>query len=413
MDKIESYQWQSFPATDRSKNNIGVPNKTTDIYLNVGDGWMHSERAELYINYKIIHKNGSDYSAYGGKSNVKLIDNFVPYLFSSINVTKRGQNIFRLDYPGITSTVLQKSTFSTNELIPLDNAGISSNPKLQQKEDEVLYPLRLLGGFFKDFKEITWEGDFTISFTWSSSMNDVLYRWAVKKSDGSLDVTTLPGEGKIVIENFEINVPIVYYEPSYAIEFKSNLIKNPISTISFYDLQTFELTGIIGKKNFEIDITNYYHSLQYDMPYFVFVVFQTNRIDNQEKDSSEFDHCSLQNISLKNGRNEQFPSELWNINPPSTYKKAYRSFTEFKRITNNNNKNVEIAISPFVYITRYPIYLINTYIRKNVDAAQKTSMKICATFHNAIPNNTIGYVIMYGKKSLTYDFQHSLIQENF
>ncbi len=36
-----------------------------------------------------------------------------------------------------------------------------------------------------------------------------------------------------------------------------------------------------------------------NMPHFVFVVFQTNRFDNQEKDSSEFGHCNLQNISLK------------------------------------------------------------------------------------------------------------------
>ncbi len=86
MDKIESYQWQLFPATDCSKHNIGEPNKTTDIYMIDGKGWMLFERAEKYINYQIIHKNGSDYSEYRGKSIVKLIDNLVSYLFSSINL---------------------------------------------------------------------------------------------------------------------------------------------------------------------------------------------------------------------------------------------------------------------------------------------------------------------------------------
>ncbi len=54
-----------------------------------------------------------------------------------------------------------------------------------------------------------------------------------KNQNGAVDTVTLPAAGKIVIQNFE---SIVYYESSYAIEFKTNLIKNPLSTTSFYDL---------------------------------------------------------------------------------------------------------------------------------------------------------------------------------
>lgn len=409
MDKIESYQWQTFPPTERTKNNIGKPNLSTDIYMNVGDGWIHGEHAEIYMTYAVTHKDGTNFSPMEGKSNVKLIDNFVPYLFSSIVVKKRNQIIFKMDYPGITSTVLQKSTFSNNELTSLEMAGIS-NPKLQRKEDEVLYPLRLLGGFFKDYKDITWEGDYTISFTWSPSMNDVIFRWATRKEDGSLDEATVPKEGKITIKSFEISVPGVYYETSYALEYKQNIIKNPISIISYFDLQSFEIGGMAGKKSFEIDITNNYHSLQFDMPYFIFVVFQTNRLNNQLLDSSEFDHCQLQNLSLKNGRNEEFPSEPWNLNPPTTYRKAYRAFTEFKRII---HKNIELSVPPHLFISRFPIYMLNAYIRKNVDSVSKTSMKISATFNANIPNNTVAYVILYGKKSLTFDVKHNIIQDSF
>ncbi len=49
------------------------------------------------------------------------------------------------------STVSQKHTFSTSELIALDIAGIISNPKLQYKDDKVLCSLRLLGVLLQRF----------------------------------------------------------------------------------------------------------------------------------------------------------------------------------------------------------------------------------------------------------------------
>jgi hypothetical protein len=55
--------------------------------------------------------------------------------------------------------------YSNSEILELDKAGIYANGRLQRKSNEVLYPLKLLGGFFKDYQEVMWEGDITVSFT--------------------------------------------------------------------------------------------------------------------------------------------------------------------------------------------------------------------------------------------------------
>jgi hypothetical protein len=174
--------------------------------------------------------------------------------------------------------------------------------------------------------------------------------------------------------------------------------------ISFFNLPTQEFAGLSGKNKFELDITNFYNSSEFDMPYFIFVVFQTNRQNNQEIDSSKFDHCGLQNIYLKNGRNETFPEESWNLDPPRDFLKAYDSFVDFKRIT---RLNTEMSILP---IEQCPIFVINMFRRKNIVTPLKTSMKLCATFNYKIPDKTLCYVIMYGKKNLTYD---GIIHEDF
>ena len=48
------------------------------------------------------------------------------------------------------------------------------------------------------------------------------------------------------------------------------------------------------------------------MPEFAIVLFQTDG-NNQLKHSSFFDHCKVKNIFFRNGRNETFPNEAWNL----------------------------------------------------------------------------------------------------
>lgn len=404
MDKIESYQFQSFPVNEKTKNNLCVPNKVTEISIHVGDGWVHPNQAQLYMNFEVIHDDGSDFSAYDGKTNVKLIDNYVAKLFDIVTI-KKGNNILSvIEHPFISSSVLIRLTASISDKICLENC-VMNNGNVMTKENEVLYPLELFGGFFKNYKEIMWEGDLTVCFTWSSSASDCIFRWETGN-----DKSTLPKEGKIVVKHMEIRVPTVKYEPNFELELREMMLNNPKTPISFYEIQTIEIAGLSGKKNIELDITNYYNSVEFDMPYWIFVVFQTNRKNNQLIDSSSFDHVKLSNIYVKNGRNEMFPEERWNIEPPHTYLKAYDAFREFKIVAQRQR---DVDVNPYNFINNYPIYVINMTHRKNVITTQKTTMKLCATFNDNIPDNTLAYIIMYAKKNLTYDTQHRLLTENF
>jgi hypothetical protein len=146
--------------------------------------------------------------------------------------------------------------------------------------------------------------------------------------------------------------------------------------ISFFNLQTQEFAGLNGKKKFELDITNFYNSVEFDMPYFLFVVFQTGKANTQEKDSSQFDHCKLQNIYLNNGTNEIFPQGSCNLNPPSQYLKVYDAFTEFKSYT---NKYRIIHSSSYSYQHLYYI-CIKYFPKKKYRFTFKDSYEIMCRF---------------------------------
>jgi len=75
--------------------------------------------------------------------------------------------------------------------------------------------------------------------------------------------------------------------------------------------------------------------------------------------------------------------------------------------------NTELSILPHIVINTCTIYVLNISRRKNIVSPLKTAMKLCADFNENIPEKTLCYVIMYGKKNLTYDAQQCNYSREF
>ena len=131
----------------------------------------------------------------------------------------------------------------------------------------------------------------------------------------------------------ELRVPIVEYEKNYALKMKAEILKAPQLPINFHTYQCFQRHA--SGSHFQFDVITQFNSLQFDMPDFVVVLFQTGRDNNnQEKDSSQFDYCKIKNLYFKKGRNEVIPRELLNLDIANAdYLKLYESYTAFKRVT--------------------------------------------------------------------------------
>ena len=106
----------------------------------------------------------------------------------------------------------------------------------------------------------------------------------------------------------EIHIPVAEYETNHATLLKSNMVRNPIIPICFLNSQTSE-KGVTGRSA-EIDITTQFNSLSFDMPEFAIVLFQTDRSNNQLKDSSLFDHCKLGIYSSETAEMKLFLTKL-------------------------------------------------------------------------------------------------------
>jgi len=142
------------------------------------------------------------------------------------------------------------------------------------------------------------------------------------------DASTLPPEGKIVIKTFYLRVPIIEYNS----EVKIKLIKELLDDSYFFQFkkwQCIQQIKLIGK-TLHLDITNIYGNLT--NPIWAFVVFQTNRSGNQQKNDNEFNHRDVKNLRVEIG-GMRYPEESWDLDfDENRCVLAYEVFQDSKRI---------------------------------------------------------------------------------
>ncbi|CAI6349127.1 unnamed protein product [Macrosiphum euphorbiae] len=162
---------------------------------------------------------------------------------------------------------------------------------------------------FKDHKYPLFNCDMELCFTRNTD-DDALLKREIFKENGNEVRKIVVGleDGKIIIDEFTIRIPFIEYNPLQKVLFINDLTKisqEKRYTINFKALQSIEERNIKGK-TIKIDLTSQYRSE--NPPVFCGFVFQTNKLNTQDHDPGEFDHCCLRNYRFEiNGKS--YPTE--------------------------------------------------------------------------------------------------------
>lgn len=394
-----------------SKLNLNIPNKKTTFLIDFNDNFTTKS---LQFSIKGEYKHSDDNAYYGAKANVKLVDNFVPNLFSYIDVKKHNNKIDEVDYPGMTSTIKQTVGVNSNDKGYLESSGFHSIFS-GGGTFSVLGKLSDLGlGFFDDISMPIFKGGFEINFTRNTD-DDALFRWKTVKADGTYDDATLPHAGKVVISDFYIRVPIMEYEDSRKILLIKSLeeisSKNEY-TFNYKSFQCIQHKNVVGK-TLNFDITNVYRN--FNDPVCAMVVFQTNKSNDQLKNNSKFDHANVKNIYMEvNGK--KYPEELTDLDfNNEDYLIAYDMFVAYGKIMQLNNR-APIPLHDFC--NERPIFVIDLSRKPPSITNSKSNIVLHVDFNKnisaptATTEGTICYVVIVSYKSLNYDIIKNVLNEN-
>lgn len=387
--EIERAEYKNFYPL--SKLHINEPNKKTEFNIDFGDGFCTS-KFQFYISGSLKKSDGTDYD----NANIKLIDNFVPFLFSKIEVRKHNKLIDEIEYPGQLSTIKGTITYSKTEAISNICNGFESDFK---NKFEAVGDLSHFGlGFFENVNIPIYKGGFNITFIRSED-NDAIFRWKTKKTDGTFDDTTLPTEGKITIDDFFIRVPILEYKTTSKIQLIDEITKKEKLSFHFNHWQCIEQKTITGKTN-SFDITNIYRNI--DNPKFIIIGFQKGRTNDQLYDTSKFDSMFVKNIRVKlNGH--YYPDELINLDINNDkFRIMYQMYQDYKKIYYNNN---EMYYSPRELIEKRPLYVIDTTKNPVNISGSKNDIIINMDFDYEITaaSKTNFYVVVVSERLLEYN----------
>lgn len=219
-DEVSRFQYRNFNPV--STLNLNEENKKTTFKLDFEDDFI-DKNIEYYIEGKIVPVNAT--TPYTDKSNIKMVDNFVAHLFPQIEVKKHGTLIDEIDFAGIASTV--KGCVSYPGADEYNSNAVNSGLKTFAQESQRFCVVGRLGdlglGFFNDITVPIYKGGFEITFTRNND-NNAIYWWKSLK-DGKEDAASLPGEGKVIIDNFYLRVPIIEFNSETIINLINDLFK--------------------------------------------------------------------------------------------------------------------------------------------------------------------------------------------
>lgn len=392
---IERAEYKNFYPL--SKLHLNDSNKKTEFNIDFGDGFC-SSKFQFYISGKLTKTDGTDYA---DNANIKLVDNFVPFLFSNIEVKKHNKLVDEIEYPGQLSTIKGTMTYSKSD--PINNSFESSF----KKKFEAIGELSHFGlGFFENIMFPIYKGGFNINFVRSED-NDAIYRWKSKKADGTFDDTTLPDAGKITIEEFFIRVPIIEYKTTSKIQLINEITMKKNVQFHFNHWQCIEQKNIVGKTN-SFDITNIYRNI--NNPRFIIIAFQKGRWNDQFYDISKFDSMFVKNIRVKlNGH--YYPDELLNLDINNDkFRIIYHMYQDYKKRYYNSN---DMYYNPEEFLKHRPLYVIDVTKTPTNISRSKNDIIINMDFDYDITatSKTNCYVVVVSEKILEYNVIENNITE--
>jgi hypothetical protein len=168
-------------------------------------------------------------------------------------------------------------------------------------------------------------------------------------------------------------------------------------------------------KALNLDITNLYRDIT--NPVWAFVAFQTNRLNNQLKDNSMFDHMSMKNIWLETS-GKRYPRESWDLDFDNDYYSlAYDAFQEYKKLLLEQTRFHMLIKKGFKSI--FPIFSINLSTQPQNITNTKSNIILHAEFNKSVneptgtDEGTICYIILVSIHLLHYEpFKNKITQES-
>ncbi|KAJ8972050.1 hypothetical protein NQ317_001520 [Molorchus minor] len=384
-NSVEDYQFHTYqpyiPGNLNYNDEIRIPIQDLDTFTAPCNSY-------LYIEGKLMKSDGTV------ATKLQFINNGIAFLFRELRYELNGIVVDSVRNVGLVSTIKNYLSYNENESVLLQNAGWFPNKSANQKilvdasgNFNVCIPLKLLMGFFEDFRKVIINMKQELVLIRSSNDNDAIT---------SLDDTEIP---KIDIQKLYWKVPHVTVSIQEQLRLNKTINKNVELPIKFRSWELIEYPSLSSTTRHTWPVKT---TTKVETPRHVIVAFQNDRKNRITTDMSKFDHCDLKNIRIFLN-SERYPyNDLFIDFENNKYATLFEMYANFQESYYSNKTNQPI-FNPTDFKLHAPLAHIDCSRQKETLQTGSIVMRIEFETERPTSANTTAYCLILHERHFTYN----------
>ena len=413
IDKYEEIAYEKIAGTNlnASGQDIRLTIETQDIFTYPSESYLI---VEGYLEKNVNPPNATVYNA--NTDLITLTNNGIMHLFKRIRYDLSGQEIENLVHPGQATTMLgllkypddfskskglnqlwYKDT-NTNATIGNDgNAGFNVRRKYIFSSDPVgtfsfRIPLKHIFGFCEDYDKIVYGLKHNLTLTRNNN-NDAIYR----NNNDTAGAAMV--DGRVILTEISWFMPHVTPADQYKMELYKIIERKEKIPVGYRMLQC-DSASVPQAKSFSWRLSV---KSSPEVPRFIIIGFQTNKINNQQQNPSVFDNVDITNIyAMLNST--RYPTVDYNIDfAKNMFSRVYGDAAEFRTKFYNMDELISNPnITPADYKTMYPLFLFDVSKQSERLKYSTTDIQIKIDFRNNAPADTQVYGVIISDRLINF-----------
>lgn len=373
---LEYHNYQPFVTAKFSYNDeIRIPIQELDAYT------LPCE-SMLYLEGNLTKDDGKP------ATKLKLINNALCFLFREVRYEMNGVVVDSIRNVGLTSTLKAYLSYNESESVKLQNAGwfpkISTVPN--GTKFNVCIPLKMLMGFFEDYRKI---------------ILNMRQELVLVRSSNDLDAVTASDETEkpmINIDKLFWRVPHVGIDIPEQLKLSKILDKNIDIPMAFRSWELVEFPSLPESTRHTWPVKT---TTKLESPRHIIIAFQTNKKNKVTSNMSIFDSCNITNIrAFLNS--ERYPYHDLFLNfKENKFATLYEMFTNFRQ--SYYEKGNEPIFTPTEFKSIAPISHLDCSHQKETIQSGSVVLRVEWETSENIPKDTTAYCLILHDRLFRYN----------
>ena len=419
IDKYEEIAYEPVAGT-----NLNAPGQDIRLIIETQDIFTHPSESYLIVEGELTKANVNPpnnprYDPNNANDLITLTNNGIMHLFKRIRYDLSGQEIENIMNVGQATTMLgllkYPDDFSKSKGLnqlwykdtnPTANIGNNGNAGFFVRRQYILgsdpigkfsfkIPLKHIFGFCEDYDKVVYGLKHTLTLTRNND-NDAIFKSDRQAGNPAVDIVM---DGVVTITKITWFMPHVTPADKDKMELYKIIERKEKIPVGYRMIQC-DSASVPQAENFSWRLSV---KSSPEVPRFIIVGFQTDKIGKQKTNPSLFNNVNIRNIyAMLNST--RYPTTDYNISfEAQKFSRPYGDVADFRSKFFNMDELISSPnINPSDYRTLYSLFLFDVSKQSEKLKYSTTDIQIKMDFDRNVPANTQVYAVIISDRLINF-----------